>query len=100
MVTESAAAKRRTSTIIVMTVLVLLLALVSLGVGPVRMSPLTVLARISTKGPSPSGSSPDSSSSERASPLTVVQSRWARLPRRTPIATSPDAEFTEKPPEA
>ena len=43
MVTESAAAKRRTSTIIVMTVLVVLLALVSLGVGPVRMSPLTVL---------------------------------------------------------
>jgi iron complex transport system permease protein len=43
MVTESAAAKRRTSTIIVMALLVVLLALISLGVGPVRMSPLTVL---------------------------------------------------------
>lgn len=43
MVTESAAAKRRTSTIIVMALLVVLLALISLGVGPVRMSPLEVL---------------------------------------------------------
>jgi iron complex transport system permease protein len=43
MVTENAAAKRRTSTIIVMALLVVLLALISLGVGPVRMSPLTVL---------------------------------------------------------
>lgn len=43
MVTENAAAKRRTGTIIVMALLVVLLALISLGVGPVRMSPLTVL---------------------------------------------------------
>lgn len=43
MVTDSAAAKRRTSTIIVMMLLVVLLALTSLGVGPVRMSPLAVL---------------------------------------------------------
>ncbi|MGX9391143.1 FecCD family ABC transporter permease [Nitrobacteraceae bacterium UC4446_H13] len=43
MVTERAAAKRRTSTIIVMALLVVLLALISLGVGPVRMSPLEVL---------------------------------------------------------
>jgi iron complex transport system permease protein len=43
MVTENAAAKRRTSTIIVMALLVVLLALISLGVGPVRMSPLKVL---------------------------------------------------------
>lgn len=43
MVTESAAAKRRTSTIVVMGLLVVLLALISLGVGPVRMSPLEVL---------------------------------------------------------
>lgn len=43
MVTESAAAHRRTSTIVIMTLLVVLLALTSLGVGPVRMSPLTVL---------------------------------------------------------
>jgi len=43
MVTENAAAKRRTGTIIVMALLVVLLALISLGVGPVRMSPLKVL---------------------------------------------------------
>lgn len=43
MVTEHAAATRRTSTIIVMALLVVLLALISLGVGPVRMSPLKVL---------------------------------------------------------
>lgn len=43
MVTESAAAKRRTRTIIALVLLVSLLALTSLGVGPVRMSPLTVL---------------------------------------------------------
>jgi len=43
MVTDSAAAKRRTSTIIIMMLLVVLLALISLGVGPVRMSPLEVL---------------------------------------------------------
>jgi iron complex transport system permease protein len=43
MVTENAAAKRRTSTIIVMALLVVLLALISLGVGPVRMSPFKVL---------------------------------------------------------
>jgi len=43
MVTDSAAAKRRTSTIIIMMLLVVLLALISLGVGPGRMSPLEVL---------------------------------------------------------
>ena len=43
MVTDSAAAKQRTSTIIIMMLLVVLLALISLGVGPVRMSPLEVL---------------------------------------------------------
>jgi iron complex transport system permease protein len=43
MVTESAAAKRRAGTIIALVLLVTLLALTSLGVGPVRMSPLTVL---------------------------------------------------------
>ena len=43
MVTERAAAKRRTGTIIAMVLLVVLLALISLGVGPVRMSPLEVL---------------------------------------------------------
>jgi len=43
MVTESAATRRRTGTIIAMGLLVVLLTLISLGVGPVRMSPLTVL---------------------------------------------------------
>ena len=43
MVTERAAAKRRAGTIIALVLLVTLLALTSLGVGPVRMSPLTVL---------------------------------------------------------
>jgi iron complex transport system permease protein len=43
MVTDSVAAKRRTGTIIALVLLVTLLALTSLGVGPVRMSPLTVL---------------------------------------------------------
>ncbi|MGB3445292.1 MAG: iron ABC transporter permease [Xanthobacteraceae bacterium] len=43
MVTERAAVKRRSSTIIVMALLVVLLALISFGVGPVRMSPLEVL---------------------------------------------------------
>lgn len=43
MVTERAAATRRTSTIIAMALLVVLLVLISLGVGPVRMSPQMVL---------------------------------------------------------
>lgn len=43
MVTENTAARRRTSTIVIMVLVVVLLTLISLGVGPVRMSPLEVL---------------------------------------------------------
>ena len=46
MVTESTAATHRTSAIIAMMALVVLLAVVSLGVGPVRMSPPRVLAAL------------------------------------------------------
>ncbi len=42
MVSAGAATRYRTSTVIAMTLLVVLLALISLGVGPVRMSPLEV----------------------------------------------------------
>ena len=45
------------------------------GARVMRMSPLTVLARISTSGPSVAGASGDTSSSELVSPLTVLQSR-------------------------
>ncbi|MGB3867463.1 MAG: iron chelate uptake ABC transporter family permease subunit, partial [Xanthobacteraceae bacterium] len=43
MVSAGAAARYRTGTVIVMTLLVVLLALISLGVGPVRISPLAVV---------------------------------------------------------
>ena len=61
----------------------------------ILMSPLTVLARISTSGPSPAGTSPESSSSDRVSPLTVLQSRKTFEPRRTPIETSPETVCAE-----
>jgi len=50
MVTESEAAQRRTGIIIAMMMLVALLALISLGVGPVRMSPLTVIESLFGRG--------------------------------------------------
>ena len=45
---------------------------VGAGARVIWMSPVTVLARISTSGPSPAGASEETSSSELVSPLTVV----------------------------
>src|SRR5207248_8536387 len=51
------------------------LSLTGAGARVIVMSPDTVLALISTSGPSPAGASVVSSSSELVSPLTVLQSR-------------------------
>ena len=58
----------------------------------ILMSPDIAVAFSSTSGPSPS-SSPESSS-ERASPVTVLTSIQTREPRRTPTSMSPETDLS------